>query len=584
MGPLEGEGAVVAGRLHRPSRGGDLRQGRGDEGTVDAHRPTVPVRLGTVGAVVDERAVVVARRAAEMARRGGRRPARTTSRLWSLAGGRPAGRLGPRASPEELGRLLEASLDAAERRRRGRPLHAERAGRAAGRPARWPGTTRPSVGDPACGGGALLLAAARHLAATGEAPARRSSSRLWGADIDPVAVATTEAALTLWARCASSPGAAHRGRRVCWTAWAGRRSTSWWATRRSSRPLGAHAARTRDAAERLRGPVRSTPCAPTRTSRACSCCAAASSPRPGGTVAMVQPQSVLAARDAARRARRRSAASGGWSTSWSRPTPASMPPSRSACRSSRSARRRRRAAWSTHLAVAHGVPPVDLGRRAHARRRGDDDRGVPQRVLRHGRPRARAARPAVGRPLVTTGLVDLGHCAWGERPARIGGRAWERPVLDVAALEGRAADWVRRTGGPKLVVATQTKVVEVVVDDDGRVDRRRAAGGGPGAAGSAVAAGRRAGRAGRDRLAAGIGRRGPALTPRSLKVTRRAAARGAAPHRRRRLGARHGGLPRRRPRAASPTAMSAAYGTGPDVAAWWIERARTVWSPSAARR
>ena len=31
-------------------------------------------------------------------------------------------------------------------------------------------------------------------------------------------------------------------------------------------------------------------------------------------------------------------------------------------------------------------------------------------------------------------------------------------------------------------------------------------------------------------------------------------------------------------------AMSAAYGTGPDVAAWWIERARTVWSPSGARR
>jgi hypothetical protein len=31
-------------------------------------------------------------------------------------------------------------------------------------------------------------------------------------------------------------------------------------------------------------------------------------------------------------------------------------------------------------------------------------------------------------------------------------------------------------------------------------------------------------------------------------------------------------------------AMSAAYGTGPDVAAWWSDRARTVWSRSAAHR
>jgi hypothetical protein len=31
-------------------------------------------------------------------------------------------------------------------------------------------------------------------------------------------------------------------------------------------------------------------------------------------------------------------------------------------------------------------------------------------------------------------------------------------------------------------------------------------------------------------------------------------------------------------------AMSIAYGTGADVAAWWVARARTVWSPRAARR
>ena len=54
--------------------------------------------------------------------------------------------------------------------------------------------------------------------------------------------------------------------------------------------------------------------------------------------------------------------------------------------------------------------PVTLGGR------GDHDRRVPHRVLRHGRPRATSSAicPA-GRPLVTTGLIDLGRCAWGTR-------------------------------------------------------------------------------------------------------------------------------------------------------------------------
>ena len=31
-------------------------------------------------------------------------------------------------------------------------------------------------------------------------------------------------------------------------------------------------------------------------------------------------------------------------------------------------------------------------------------------------------------------------------------------------------------------------------------------------------------------------------------------------------------------------AMAAAYGVGPEVGAWWIERARSVWSPAAVPR
>jgi hypothetical protein len=187
-----------------------------------------------------------------------------------------------------------------------------------------------------------------------------------------------------------------------------------------------------------------------------------------------------------------------------------------------------------------------------------------------------------GTPLVTTGLVDLGGCAWGERAARVGGRSWDRPTLDVAALDGRAADWVRRTGGPKLVVATQTRVVELVVDERGEwvagvplvvvlapVDDLW-----PLAAALAAPP-----------ITAWLLHRvaGTALTPQSLKVTaallravplpddQRAWAQGTAAF-------RAGDL------EGFAAAMSAAYGAGSEVADWWRERAATVWSPQGARR
>lgn len=73
-------------------------------------------------------------------------------------------------------------------------------------------------------------------------------------------------------------------------------------------------------------------------------------------------------------------------------------------------------------------------------------------------------------PLVTSGLVDPGRCTWGHRPARFGGRRWDFPVVDreaVAAAGGRAAAWVASTTGPKVVVASQTRVGEAAVDEAG---------------------------------------------------------------------------------------------------------------------
>lgn len=71
--------------------------------------------------------------------------------------------------------------------------------------------------------------------------------------------------------------------------------------------------------------------------------------------------------------------------------------------------------------------------------------------------------------LVVTGLVEPAACLWGGRGCRFAGRAWQRPRVDLAALEaeGSLAAWARGRLVPKLVVATQTRVLEAFVDEDG---------------------------------------------------------------------------------------------------------------------
>jgi hypothetical protein len=72
-------------------------------------------------------------------------------------------------------------------------------------------------------------------------------------------------------------------------------------------------------------------------------------------------------------------------------------------------------------------------------------------------------------PLITAGLVDIGRCAWGERAARFAKRRWRAPVVDVAIARANpaAAAWITRTRVPKIVVATQTRVMEAAVDEAG---------------------------------------------------------------------------------------------------------------------
>jgi hypothetical protein len=223
--------------------------------------------------------------------------------------------------------------------------------------------------------------------------------------------------------------------------------------------------------------------------------------RPGGRVVMVEPQSVVAARDAeaVRRAlderaelrdlwiddgrvfdasvrvcapvleRRREA------------PPAGQPDAPAATRAARAggaAGAGGVASWGHLWARALELPFVDLpvgptlGDRATVLAGFRDQYyGLVDAVREHEAPDGRRRGPIVpGAALVTSGAIDWAACAWGERPIRYAKRRWAAPVVDLARLQAAppiARRWVARTRVPKLVVATQTRVVEAAVDVDG---------------------------------------------------------------------------------------------------------------------
>ncbi len=71
--------------------------------------------------------------------------------------------------------------------------------------------------------------------------------------------------------------------------------------------------------------------------------------------------------------------------------------------------------------------------------------------------------------LVTTGLIDPAELHWGKRPTRFNKTDYNAPVVDLDRLrtEGDLGDWATNRLVPKLLLATQTRVIEVVVDEAG---------------------------------------------------------------------------------------------------------------------
>ncbi|WP_421118309.1 hypothetical protein ACE2AJ_12955 [Aquihabitans daechungensis] len=69
--------------------------------------------------------------------------------------------------------------------------------------------------------------------------------------------------------------------------------------------------------------------------------------------------------------------------------------------------------------------------------------------------------------LVTSGLIDPARLRWGERPCRFNKEAYLHPRVELGRLAVPLQEWATRRLVPKVLVATQTRVLEAVVDAAG---------------------------------------------------------------------------------------------------------------------
>jgi hypothetical protein len=71
--------------------------------------------------------------------------------------------------------------------------------------------------------------------------------------------------------------------------------------------------------------------------------------------------------------------------------------------------------------------------------------------------------------LLTAGAIDPLHVRWGERPVKFAGTRYAAPILELDRIADVAVrSWFESRLVPKVLVATQTRVVEAVGDPSGR--------------------------------------------------------------------------------------------------------------------
>lgn len=309
--------------------------------------------------------------------------------------------------------------------------------------------------DPACGTGHFLVAAARRLGAR----------NVYGSDLDPEAVRI--ARLRLRAEDPSLTGE-EAARQVVLadglSAWAGR---TFDAVVGNPPFLGQLRRRTAGQSEAHRKGLG----AYTDTS-AVFLHQSLDLVRDGGVVALVQPVSVLAARDAGP-VRAAVAARGAVVDLWCSDRPVfagtpvltCVPVVRTGARPPTDPD-----AWGDLAAPYFGIPAVSVSTGTGAV--GDLAACTADfRDQYYGlRPFVRDGQHDDHAPLVTSGLIDPAECRWGSARTRFARQEYDAPSVDLAALraDGRLSGWASARLVPKLLVAGQGRVVEAVADVEGR--------------------------------------------------------------------------------------------------------------------
>ncbi|TML59147.1 MAG: hypothetical protein E6G17_11680 [Actinobacteria bacterium] len=350
---------------------------------------------------------------------------------------------------------------------------------------------RLRVCDPAVGGGVFLIAAARHLVGRGADPELVARHCLFGMDVDPAAVQATRTAL------ATDPGDHVRVGDALGEGWSFRFDAVV-ANPPFLNQLESASRRDAGLARRMRERFGDAARGYADTSTL-FLLAALDLVQPGGRVAMILPESFLAARDAApARAElaRRAQLTWAWRSvehvfdagvrvcalaftvgAPSGPATveraagarfASLPPI-----SVDPARLAGGDGWSWLFPETVDAPEVDLDVTrtlgAHCRATADfrdQFYGLAPFVLDDGDD---ALDVPLYPRLVTAGLVDPARCLWGRRPTRFAGRRYVRPRVDLTRLraESSLGSWASARLVPKVVLATQTRVLEPVVDEHG---------------------------------------------------------------------------------------------------------------------
>ena len=418
------------------------------------------------------------------------------------------------AAPELLG-IVHAALQAGASRRRGGVFMTPAsvaAGVTAATLGRLPSANDDRslrVCDPAVGGGAFLLAAARRLAGD---DARRlthvAGHALFGSDLDPLAVAVAEAALAIlgWDRATAAPPAGLAEHLVV--------GNPLLDPHLLPGPFDAVLANPPFLNQLERATVRSRSDAAALAARfgpaahgyvdaaALFLLLGVELTRAGGRVGMILPDSVLSTAHAAPA---RQAVADRASLEWVWTTRERVfdagvavcavvaevgSPQRSAvlrttgpgfepCPDVPAAGVVGAASWGPLVADTVGVPDIRFrlrpGRHATI---GDECRVTADfRDQFYGLAPLVEEAPADWRPapgdrrvaVITCGLIDPAVCRWGSEPMRIGGRRFDRPIVDVRRLERETTlgPWARARLVPKILVATQTRTVEAVVDECG---------------------------------------------------------------------------------------------------------------------